>query len=196
MSASAIRRKLVAVGDGACGKTSLLLVYALGTFPGDTVISIFYGYVADVDIDGRFVELSLWDTSAGDEEERLRPLNYLNTQVILICFAIDSPSSLDRAKENWASEMAHYCPGVPIILVACKKDLRIDPAVIKDLGKMDQHPVFVEEGMAVAEKIGAKNYLECSAKTGEGLREVFDTAARVALTCETKKKKFRSCVVV
>lgn len=48
--------------------------------------------------------------------------------------------------------------------------------------------------MAVANKIGAKNYLECSAKSGEGVREVFQYATRAALLRPTKIKKHR-CIV-
>ena len=65
------------------------------------------------------------------------------------------------------------------------QDLRNDPNTIKELGKMKQEPVKPEEGRAMAEKINAFAYLECSAKSKEGVREVFETATRAALqvTC-------------
>ena len=46
---------------------------------------------------------------------------------------------------QWISEVMHFCPGLPIILVACKKDLRRDPRVIDELRKTNQRPVTPEE---------------------------------------------------
>ena len=46
---------------------------------------------------------------------------------------------------------------------------------------MKQEPVRPEEGRTMAEKINAFAYLECSAKSKEGVREVFETATRAAL---------------
>jgi len=176
-----LRRKLVIVGDGACGKTCLLIVFSKGTFPEVYVPTVFENYVADVEVDGKHVELALWDTAGQEDYDRLRPLSYPDSHVILICFSVDSPDSLDNVQEKWISEVTHFCPGLPIILVGCKKDLRRDPRVVEELRKTNQRPVTPEEGMAVAQKIYAKHYLECSARTGEGVREVFQHATRAAL---------------
>ncbi|TDL19246.1 small GTPase-binding protein [Rickenella mellea] len=186
---SVIRRKLVIVGDGACGKTCLLTVFTRGTFPEDYVPTVFESYVADVEIDGKHVELALWDTAGQEDYDRLRPLSYTNTHVMLVCFAIDSPDSLDNVREKWHSEVSHFCAGVPVILVGCKKDLRRDPETIEELRKTSQWVVSPEEGMAVAHKIYANHYLECSARTGEGVREVFQYATRAALLQPSKKSK-------
>lgn len=75
-----------------------------------------------------------------------------------------------------------------------KKDLRNDEATKRELAKMKQEPVRSEEGRTMAEKIGAFAYLECSAKTKDGVREVFETATRAAL--QVKKKKKRGCVLL
>ncbi|CCM05510.1 uncharacterized protein FIBRA_07733 [Fibroporia radiculosa] len=167
---SEIRRKLVIVGDGACGKTCLLIVFSKGTFPEVYVPTVFENYVADVEVDGKHVELALWDTAGQEDYDRLRPLSYPDSHVILICFAVDSPDSLDNVQEKWISEVMHFCAGLPIILVGLKKDLRRDPRTIEELRKTSQRPVTPEEGMAVQQKIGAKHYLECSAKTAIGTR--------------------------
>ncbi|CAG8518774.1 13101_t:CDS:2 [Acaulospora colombiana] len=153
-------------------------------------------YVADVEVDGRHVELALWDTAGQEDYDRLRPLSYPDSHVILICFAVDSPDSLDNVQEKWISEVMHFCAGLPIILVGCKKDLRFDPKTIEELRKTSQRPVTPEEGMGVAQKIGAHKYLECSAKTGEGVREVFEHATRAALLTRKKKKSHSNCMVL
>lgn len=174
MSDARARKKLVIVGDGACGKTCLLIVFSQGKFPDVYVPTVFENYVADVDVDGRKVELALWDTAGQEDYDRLRPLSYPDSHVILICFAIDMPDSLDNVQEKWISEVMHFCHGLPIILVGCKKDLRNDPKTIQDLRQSGQRPVTPEEGAAVARKIGARRYLECSAKYKDGVNEVFE----------------------
>jgi len=184
---AAIRKKLVIVGDGACGKTCLLIVFSKDQFPEVYVPTVFENYVADIEVVGKQVELALWDTAGQEDYDRLRPLSYPDTDVILMCFSIDSPDSLENIPEKWTPEVKHFCPNVPIILVGNKKDLRNDSGTIHELAKMKQEPVSIEDGKTMAEKISAYSYLECSAKTKDGVREVFETATRAAL--ESKKKK-------
>ncbi|XP_014671952.1 PREDICTED: ras-like GTP-binding protein RHO [Priapulus caudatus] len=189
-----IRKKLVIVGDGACGKTCLLIVFSKDQFPEVYVPTVFENYVADIEVDGKQVELALWDTAGQEDYDRLRPLSYPDTDVILMCFSIDSPDSLENIPEKWTPEVKHFCPNVPIILVANKKDLRNDEATKRELAKMKQEPVRTEEGRTMAEKIGAFAFLECSAQTKEGVRQVFETATRAAL--QVKKRKKRGCTLL
>ncbi|KAG8842854.1 GTP-binding protein Rho1 [Tulasnella sp. 330] len=189
------RRKLVVVGDGCSGKTALLFAYAMGYFYDVYHSTMFDNYLANVQVDGVNVELGLWHTPGQEDYDRLRPLSYPESHVILITFAIDSPDSLDNVLEKWISEVMHFAAGVPIILVGCKRELRRDPQTIDYLRKVGQRPVTPEEGMIVSQKIGAKHYLECSAKTGEGITEVFQYAARCALRAG-KKDKNKDCIIV
>nr|XP_061813488.1 rho-related GTP-binding protein RhoA-B-like isoform X1 [Nerophis lumbriciformis] len=165
---AAIRKKLVIVGDGACGKTCLLIVFSKDQFPEVYVPTVFENYVADYD--------------------RLRPLSYPDTDVILMCFSIDSPDSLENIPEKWTPEVKHFCPNVPIILVGNKKDLRNDEHTRRELAKMKQEPVKQEDGRDMANRIGAFGYMECSAKTKDGVREVFEMATRAALQARRGKK--------
>ena len=131
--------------------------------------------------------LAFWDTIDQEEYDRLRPLSYPDTDVILMCFSVDNPDSLVNIPKKWTPEVRHFCPNVPIILVANKKDLRNDENVKKELSKLKQAPVTSVEGSMMCERINGYVYLECSAKAMEGVRDVFETAARAALTTVTTK---------
>uniref|UniRef100_A0A3Q2V4Z9 Ras homolog gene family, member Ac n=1 Tax=Haplochromis burtoni TaxID=8153 RepID=A0A3Q2V4Z9_HAPBU len=135
---AAIRKKLVIVGDGACGKTCLLIVFSKDQFPEVYVPTVFENYVADIEVDAKQVELALWDTAGQEDYDRLRPLSYPDTDVILMCFSVDSPDSLENIPEKWTPEVKHFCPNVPIILVGNKKDLRNDDHTRRELAKMKQ----------------------------------------------------------
>lgn len=96
--------------------------------------------------------------------------------------------------------MAHFCEGVPLILVCTKTDLRADQTTVSLMAAQGTKPVTSLEGEKVAKEIGARRYLECSAKEGWGVREVFEGALREA----GKKRGFgrksgkgpKSCVVL
>lgn len=194
MSSAPIRRKLVVVGDGACGKTCLLIVFSKDTFPEVYVPTVFENYVADIEIDGKQIELALWDTAGQEDYDRLRPLSYPDTNVLLICFSVDSPDSLDNVPEKWVPEVKHFCPNTPYLLVGCKKDLRNDPNTIQTLKQINQEPVAYNKAMSVATNINAFQYIECSAKSKDNVREVFETATRAALM--SKKKAKGGCLLL
>ncbi|MEQ2190686.1 hypothetical protein XENOCAPTIV_005537 [Xenoophorus captivus] len=207
-------------------------------FPEVYVPTVFENYIADIEVDGKQVELALWDTAGQEDYDRLRPLSYPDTDVILMCFSIDSPDSLGKAHSDWVSgflmiigtvtrktppavlvgskrfgkhfagtfyscirifsenipekwtpEVKHFCPNVPIILVGNKKDLRNDEHTRRELTKMKQEPVKSEEGRDMANRISAFGYMECSAKTKDGVRDVFEMATRAALQVRKRKKK-------
>jgi len=144
--------------------------------------TVFENYVQDVDLGDQVVELSLWDTAGQEDFARLRSLSYSETHVIMLCFSADNPISLENIESKWMDEIIEYCQGVKIVLVALKCDLRDDPNVVRTLSRQGMHPCQYEEGLAVARRIRASRYLECSAKHNRGVSEVFHEAARVALT--------------
>ncbi|VDB83414.1 unnamed protein product [Peniophora sp. CBMAI 1063] len=171
-SQSPIRRKLVIVGDGACGKTSLLCSFALGEFPKEYQPTIFENYVAEIRLDGKPVQLALWDTAGQEEYERLRPLSYSKSHVILIAFAIDTPDSLENVSVKWIEEVRSICgPQVPVLLVGCKADLR----------GVAPESVSRAQAERVAQEIGARAYKECSALKIEGVDDVFEAATRASM---------------
>lgn len=191
-----IRRKLVIIGDGACGKTSLLSVFTLGYFPTHYVPTVFENYVTDCRVDGKSVQLALWDTAGQEDYERLRPLAYSKAHVILVGFSVDTPDSLDNVKHKWVEEAIRLCAGVPIILVGLKKDLREDPVAIEEMRKKSLRFVTTHDGEQAAREIGAKRYLECSSLSGEGVDDVFEAATRAALLTFEKSEGGGCCVVL
>ncbi|XP_067684607.1 transforming protein RhoA-like [Haliotis asinina] len=183
------KMKMVVIGDGGCGKTCLLTVYAKDRFPDVYVPTIFENCSKVVEVDNKKINLALWDTAGQEGYDRLRPLSYPRTDVILMCFSIDSPDSLDNIQEKWNPEVKHFCPHVPVILVGNKKDLRNDDHTKARLAQSKQFPVKTEEGQTLADRIGAVTYRECSAKTKEGVVDIFETAIHVAQKSPKKKKK-------
>ncbi|KAL0356579.1 UNVERIFIED_CONTAM: Rac-like GTP-binding protein ARAC3 [Sesamum calycinum] len=120
--------KCVTVGDGAVGKTCLLISYTSNTFPTDYVPTVFDNFSANVVVDGSTVNLGLW----------ILP---------------------------WIPELRHYAPGVPIILVGTKLDLREDKQFFID------HPGAVP------------------ISTAQNVKAVFDAAIKVVLQPPKQKKR-------
>jgi Ras-related C3 botulinum toxin substrate 1 len=187
--------KCVVVGDGAVGKTCLLISYTTNAFPGEYIPTVFDNYSANVMVDGKPVNLGLWDTAGQEDYDRLRPLSYPQTDVFLVAFSIISPHSFENVKSKWWPEVQHHAPGVPIILVGTKQDLRNDQSMISQLQAKGLHVIGADEAMNRAREIGATQYLECSALTQEGLKTVFDEAIRAALT-KPKAKKSGGCTLL
>ena len=181
--------KCVIVGDGAVGKTCLLISYTTNAFPEDYIPTVFDNYSANVMVDGKPINLGLWDTAGQEDYDRLRPLSYPQTDVFLVAFSLLSHSSLNNVLKKWNPELKHHAPNVPIILVGTKLDLRSDVEMVAKLSEKGQKPVSFEEGQAVANEIKAVKYLECSALTQEGLKNIFDSAIRVHIMPQTTKKK-------
>lgn len=180
------RRKLVIVGAGSCGKTSLLMVYARGSFPVEYVPTVFENYVTEVVTDKKVVDLALWDTAGQEDYDRLRPLSYPDTDVVVICFSVASRDSFDTILAKWNPEVEHFCEGVPKILVALKSDLR----TTLTSEEKDRY-ISTEEGQELAYKIGAYRYIECSAKLRENVDLVFETSVKAIWDQEKRNKKVR-----
>jgi len=191
-----LKKKLVVVGDGGCGKTCLLIVYAENRFPEAYIPTVFENYVTQVQFEGKTIELALWDTAGQEEYDRLRPLSYPESDVILIVFSVDFPVSLANVQDKWYPEVAHFCENTPLVLVGTKIDLRTDEQTRRMLGAQGTTPVTPEQGAAVAKEIGAR-YMECSAKTGKGVHEVFTCALRESMRGKWGKiVKQRRCVLL
>uniref|UniRef100_A0A8C5L021 Ras homolog family member D n=1 Tax=Jaculus jaculus TaxID=51337 RepID=A0A8C5L021_JACJA len=177
---------LVVVGDGGCGKTSLLMVFADGAFPESYTPTVFERYTVNLQVKGKPVQLQIWDTAGQDDYDRLRPLFYPDASVLLLCFDVTSPNSFDNVSNRWYPEVTHFCKGVPIIVVGCKTDLRKDKVLVNKLRKSGLEPVTYHRGQDMARSVGAVAYLECSARLHNNVQAVFQEAAEVALSSRSR----------
>lgn len=181
--------KCVVVGDGAVGKTCLLISYTVNAFPNEYIPTVFDNYSVNVMVDGKPVQLGLWDTAGQEDYDRLRPLSYPQTDVFLICFSVELNSSLLNVKAKWVPEIQHYALHTPIVLVGLKSDLREDAGFRSSC-------IPTEKILQVRREIGAVSYIECSALTQDNLKGVFDGAIRAAMDGKPKKRKKKKCTIL
>ncbi|KAI4882424.1 hypothetical protein NFI96_021737 [Prochilodus magdalenae] len=173
--------KCVLLGDGAVGKTSLVVSYTTNGYPTKYVPTAFDHFSAVVQVDGHPVRLQLCDTAGQDEFDKLRHFCYSRTDVLLLCFSVVSPASFQNVGEKWVPEIRRRCPMTPVLLVGTQCDLRQDVKVLIELARRRERPVAEHDARALADKIGAVTYVECSALTQKNLKEVFDAAIAAGL---------------
>ncbi|KAG5412682.1 hypothetical protein IGI04_000249 [Brassica rapa subsp. trilocularis] len=174
--------KCVTVGDGAVGKTCLLISYTSNTFPTDYVPTVFDNFSANVVVNGATVNLGLWDTAGQEDYNRLRPLSYRGADVFILAFSLISKASYENVSKKWIPELQHYAPGVPIVLIfgMTNSFLSTYPGAV---------PITTAQGEELKKLIEAPAYIECSSKSQENVKGVFDAAIRVVLQPPKQKKK-------
>lgn len=120
--------------------------------------------------------MNCWDTAGNEDYDRLRPLSYPRTHVMVLCFSLADSASLQSVRTKWQPEAMHYVPGVRFVLAGLKADVR-SPSVSS------------AEAEALAVEVGARAYVECSAATNEGVEALFEEIVRAAYAPELKKKQ-------
>ena len=105
-----------------------------------------FGIADRLQVDGRTVELALFDTAGQEEYDRLRPLAYPRTSVFLLCYCVVSPTSASNARTKWWPEVQQARPQTPIILVGTRTDLRSQPP--------GRPALTAREGEKLASKLG------------------------------------------
>lgn len=166
MSKGPIQIRVVAVGDGAVGKTCMLLVFKGDPYPEDYEPTIFENHHEMRTFEGKQYCLHLWDTAGQEEYDRLRPMSYSKCDVVLICFALDNPESFRNVTDKWLVEVKEYAPKAAVVLVGTKSDLW-DPNAPGAITQAQIDKLCTE--------IKARA-ITCSAKKNENIGNVFDLA--------------------
>lgn len=196
MAANASRFiKCVTVGDGAVGKTCMLICYTSNKFPTDYIPTVFDNFSANVVVEATTVNLGLWDTAGQEDYNRLRPLSYRGADVFVLAFSLVSRASYENIVKKWIPELQHFAPGIPVVLVGTKLDLREDKLYLANHPGLV--PVTTAQGEELRKQIGTSYYIECSSKTQQNVKAVFDAAIKVVIKPlqkpREKKKPRRRC---
>lgn len=177
-------KKITLIGTGSTGKSCLLEVFKRDNFPTDYIPTIVDNFVKTIYVDGKELNLAMWDTAGQENYSSVRTISYSNSEIIMICYSIGDKTTLKDVAKIWAPEARNYCVDADVLLVGLKKDLR-DEAASADI--LEGPIASVEAGRAMAEEIKALDFLECSARTRENVHGVFEAAGRYILKREKKK---------
>lgn len=164
----------------------MLICYTSNKFPTDYVPTVFDNFSANVVVEGLTVNLGLWDTAGQEDYNRLRPLSYRGADVFVLAFSLVSRASYENVIKKWIPELQHHAPGIPIVLVGTKLDLRQDKNYLSDHRGIV--PVTTEQGEELRKHIGAVYYIECSSKTQQNVKAVFDAAIKVVIQPPSKQR--------
>ncbi|KAH9549130.1 hypothetical protein CY35_10G004100 [Sphagnum magellanicum] len=160
--------KLVLLGDGRVGKTSLVLRYVDNVFSDKQVATVQASYLTKrLTVDGESVTLSIWDTAGQERFHALGPIYYRDADAALLVYNLLCKDSFNRV-QSWVKELKKMANKNIVLVIAGNKS---------DMDKM-QH-VNVGDAERYAESIGATHFVT-SAKLNTGIDEVFlDVARRV-----------------
>ncbi|KAL3049081.1 hypothetical protein OYC64_008541 [Pagothenia borchgrevinki] len=180
------------VGDGAVGKTSMVISYIFNGYNSDYRQTAFDVFTGLVHVNGIPTRIKLIDTAGQEEFGHLRSLCYAHVDVFILCFSLVNPVSFENITSKWIPQIRAGNPTSPIVLVGTQSDLCTNVDVLVHLDQRGTSPVLFNRARRLAHRIRALDYLECSALTQHNLKDVFDRAVSAAIkhkhTGNTSKK--------
>ncbi len=152
--------KCVAVGDGGCGKTAIVVRFSQGFFKEDYKLTIGVEFaVKTIHVKNFDVKLQIWDTGGQDRFQYVRPLYYKGSMGCIVLFDLTNRESFDHVPK-WIDEVRKEVGNIPLLLVGNKTDL------------VESRVVNYDEAKQFAEKLNMY-YVESSAKSGDRVQDVF-----------------------
>jgi len=153
--------KIVLLGEGCVGKTSLMLRYVQDQFNEKHLTTIQASFLSkNLTVDGVRVKLAIWDTAGQEKFHALGPIYYRDSNGAILVYDITDRDSFDRV-QNWVKELRKMLgEGIALVIVGNKCDLE------------RQRKVTQEEAEAYAKTVGAEHF-NTSAKLNKGVKELF-----------------------
>ena len=158
--------KAVLVGDTKVGKSCILSQFVQETYDPNMPATVGAAFLTKiVSTDSGNVRLQLWDTAGQEKYRSLAPMYYRSAVAALLVYDVTNKNSLENLK-NWNQEICEKAPpGITVFVVGNKIDCTEERVVTYDAGR------------SLAQQLGAPYYFEVSAKTGEGITNLFNKVA-------------------
>jgi small GTP-binding protein len=157
--------KVMLIGDGNVGKTSLARQYCEHKFEDSRILTIGVDFqIKQVELPDGWVKLSIWDVAGQPRFQVVRESFYRGSAAAALVFDLSAPETFDHL-EGWLQEIRQVVPQIRIMLVGNKRDIEHQSRV--NLAAFLQKEALVP-------------YVETSAKTGEGVDEMFNLLAKLA----------------
>lgn len=165
--------KICVFGDGGVGKTTLVNRYLTGLFsdPGMTLGVDFH--IKWLDIEGQRIFLQIWDFAGEKRFRCVLPSYIIGSAGCIFMYDVTQASTINSL-DDWLSvfeeeKKKNIDKEIPLIMVGGKIDLN------------QNREVQSNEALGLAQKNNFKDYLECSAKSGENVEEIFISITRLMM---------------
>lgn len=166
--------KVVLVGDGNVGKTSLVRRFCNERFEATRILTIGVDFqIKTVRLGARDLRLSIWDVAGQQRFRTFRDQFYNGTLAAALVYDVTSPASFSNLV-RWRAEVLSAVPGVPLVVIGNKTDMGV--------------VVPPSEAAGWAQHEGGMPFLQTSALTGENVEELFKGLAYVAYKHHQKLK--------
>jgi Ras-related protein Rab-8A len=156
------RAKVIVVGDGAVGKTSIIVRYVKGEFDPTYIKTIGVNFFSqDILVSDRLFNLQIWDTAGQEHFGPVRKKYFLGARGAILVYDKTDQRSFENI-DSWLKQIEETCGTIPTVLVGNKADLT--------------EVITLDQGQKLAKKLSFP-FIETSAKTGLNTVKVFSALA-------------------